>query len=136
MFFTVELPKKSTVVENQEVEPSCKGSLEQVKSLCKISLPDWLLSAETKNALVGITTNGLLVWYKGVWENGIWKDGTWQGGTWKFGSWHKGIWQSGDWHDGAWEDGTWKNGIWGSKNQKTAPPPNCGGHLQRALQLG
>jgi hypothetical protein len=98
----------------------------------------WLLEAELSDALIGLSVDNNLVWYKGIWIfgrwfGGIWLSGFWQAGDWYGGTWNSNIvidnklsatvdtqttdfaqsfWYSGRWYDGTWNAGTWNNGRW------------------------
>ena len=93
----------------------------------------WIYEAEISGAVIGLSENGELVWYKGTWECGRWFEGIWMSGTWISGDWYDGTWNSffikdnwisvevdekteninnSTWFDGRWFDGTWNNGVW------------------------
>lgn len=92
----------------------------------------WFLEADVKNALIGVGSDGGLLWYRGTWECGRWFSGTWLSGRWLSGDWFSGIWTAKNtddpdevsvsgpvtftdrsrWYSGRWFSGTWENGIW------------------------
>lgn len=57
----------------------------------------WILKANIKNAIIGLTEDRKLLWYNGVWIWGTWQDGTWFDGDWEYGKWQNGTWGSGTW---------------------------------------
>jgi hypothetical protein len=98
----------------------------------------WILDAEISDAVIGLDSNGGLVWYKGLWFCGRWFGGRWVSGRWLSGDWYSGewtskfinngyikidideqktdfynsIWYGGRWFGGEWDNGTWYDGRW------------------------
>jgi hypothetical protein len=78
----------------------------------KTNWPQWLIEAETRDAVVEITDDGKVIWHSGTWCDGEWLGGTWLDGEWHGGKWHDGEWCGGVWHRGTWRGGEWYNGEW------------------------
>ena len=74
--------------------------------------PQWLRDADTRNALVEVTSSGRVTWLDGVWLDGVWRDGEWCNGEWLDGEWLDGVWLDGVWLDGVWRGGVWRDGAW------------------------
>lgn len=77
-------------------EPSCDFVPIQD---CK-GAPEWLLEAQTSEALISIS-EGHVTWHKGAWHSGVWKGGRWFNGLWEAGAWEAGLWSDGDWYSGT-----------------------------------